>query len=96
VVTCPPKFIDEVINLPDAPKIKFEKDCIHRDIPKDVMDKLMRVPYFERAYAEDGYTRDEYNQHPALERTAAQFSKATQDMVDFADKCVKAGACSFK
>jgi transaldolase len=96
VVTCPPKFIDEVINLPDAPKIKFEKDRIHRDIPKDVMDKLMRVPYFERAYAEDGYTRDEYNQHPALQRTAEQFSKATQEMVDFSDKCLKAGACSFK
>jgi len=57
------------------------------------MDKLMRIPYFERAFAEDGYSRDEYNTHPALQRTAEQFSKATDEMVAFADKCLR-GACS--
>ena len=88
VVTCPPPFIDQVMNLEDEKTIVYETDKIHADIPKDVMDKLMRVPYFERAYAEDGYTRDEYNTHPALQRTAEQFSKATEDMVSFADKCL--------
>jgi len=88
VVTCPPKFIDQLINLEGADKIVFEKDRIHADIPKAVMDKLMRVPYFERAYAEDGYTRDEYNTHPALQRTAEQFSNATQEMVAFAGSCL--------
>ena len=91
VVTCPPTFIDQVINLPDQKKIVFAKDRILEDIPKDVMDKLMRIPYFERAYAFDGYTRDEYNTHPALQRTAEQFSKATQGMVDFAADCLKNG-----
>jgi len=45
--------------------------------------------YFERAYAADGYSRDEYNTHPALQRTAEQFSKATEGMVDFAANCLK-------
>lgn len=89
VVTCPPTFIDQVINLEDQDKIVFEKDRILADIPKDVMDKLMQVPYFERAYAADGYSRDEYNSHPALQRTADQFSKATEEMVAFADNCLK-------
>jgi hypothetical protein len=53
------------------------------------MDRLMQVPYFERAYAVDGYSRDEYNSHPALQRTASQFSKATEEMVAFADNCLK-------
>lgn len=88
VVTCPPSFIDEVINFPDQEKISFAKDRISRDIPKDVLDKLMRIPYFERAYAEDGYSRGEYNSHPSLVKTAQQFSKATEDMVDFAGKCL--------
>jgi transaldolase len=88
VVTCPPPFIDQVMNFEDQKAILYETDKIHADIPKDVMDKLMRVPYFERAYAEDGYTRDEYNTHPALQRTAEQFSKATEEMVSFADKCL--------
>ena len=88
VVTCPPTFIDQVINFPTQDKIVFEKDRILEDIPQKVMDKLMRIPYFERAYAEDGYTRDEYNTHPALQQTAEQFSKATEKMVDFASQCL--------
>ncbi len=88
IVTCPPGFIEQVLFLPDVEQITFEKDRILEDIPKDVMDKLMRVPYFERAYAEDGYSRDEYNSHPALERTAQQFSKATEEMVQFAAGCL--------
>lgn len=89
VVTCPPTFIDQIINFPDQKKIVFEEDKIHEDIPVDVMDKLMRIPYFEKAYAVDGYSRDEYNTHPALKRTAEQFSKATEEMVAFAGKCLE-------
>ena len=90
VMTCPPPFIDQVINFEGEKNIVYEADRIHADIPSDVMDKLMRVPYFERAYAEDGYTRDEYNTHPALQRTADQFSKATEEMVTFAGKTLSA------
>ena len=92
VVTCPPTFIAKVITLPGVEKITFEKDRILEDIPKELMDKLMRVPYFEKGSAEDGYTRDEYNTHPALQKTAEQFSKATEEMVDFAGRCLD-GAC---
>jgi len=88
VVTCPPSFIDAVINFEGEKDIVFEKDRIHAETPKDVMDKLMRIPYFERGYAVDGYTRDEYNTHPALQRTAEQFSKATDEMVSFAAGCL--------
>ncbi|MBU2226198.1 MAG: transaldolase family protein [Proteobacteria bacterium] len=90
VVTCPPSFIDEVINFPAPENISFVKDRISRDISPDILDKLMRIPYFERAYAEDGYTREEYNSHPSLVKTAQQFSKATEDMVEFAGKCLEA------
>jgi transaldolase len=88
VVTCPPTFIDEVIHFPGQEKIVFIKDRIDHEIPKDVLDKLLRIPYFERAYAEDGYARNEYNAHPSLVKTAQQFSKATDDMVEFAGKCI--------
>jgi len=89
VVTCPPSFIEKVLFLPGVEKITFEKDRILEDIPKDVLDKLMRVPYFERGYAADGYTRDEYNTHPSLQKTAEQFSKATWEMVEFAGRCLE-------
>ena len=92
VVTCPPSLIDEVINFPHREDIKFEENRIAVDPPKEVMDKLMRIPYFSRAYDEDGYTRAEYNTHPALVRTHEAFSKATNEMVAFADSCLK-GNC---
>ena len=90
VVTCPPSFIDQVMNFEGEKDIIFEKDRIHANTPKDVIDKLMRIPYFEKAYAVDGYSRDEYNTHPALQRTAEQFSKATEEMVAFAGKSLRA------
>ena len=93
VLTCPPTFIDKVLFMPGVEKISFKKDQILEDIPSELMDKLMRVLYFERGYAEDGYTRDEYNTLPALQRTAEQFSKATDEMVDFAGKCLEGSAC---
>lgn len=92
IITCPPSLIDEVINFPDPEDIKFQEGRIDVDPPKEVMDKLMRIPYFERAYEEDGYTRDEYNTHPALVKTAEAFSKATNEMVAFAGSCLK-GDC---
>ena len=92
VVTCPPSLIDEVINFPHPEDIVFQENRIDVDPPKDVMDKLMRIPYFERAYDENGYTRQEYNTHPALVKTHAAFSKATNEMVAFADSCLK-GNC---
>jgi hypothetical protein len=52
------------------------------------MDKLMRIPYFEKGYAEDGYTPEEFNSHPALLATAKEFGGATQEMVDFVAKRV--------
>ena len=90
VVTCPPSFIDKVIFLPGVEKIDFEKDRILEDIPRDLMDKLMRVPYFEKGYADDGYSRDDYSTIIPLQKTAEQFSKATEEMVAFAGKCIEA------
>ena len=92
VVTCPPSLIDEVINFPHPEDIKFKPNQIDVDPPADVMEKLLKIPYFERAYDENGYTRAEYNTHPALVKTHEAFSKATNEMVAFADSCLK-GNC---
>jgi transaldolase len=93
VVTLPPPLIDELLFFPTPEDITFNGNAIWEDAPKDVMDKLLRVPYFARAYDENGYTRDEYNTHPALVKTAEQFSKATNDMVEFAGSCLE-GSCA--
>ncbi len=89
VVTCPPSFIAKVLLMPDVDKIIFEKDRIHQDIPQDLIDKLMKVPYFAKGYAVDGYSRDEYATISPLQKTAEQFSNATNEMVEFAGRCLE-------
>ena len=59
---------------------------IEDDVPKAVLDRLLRIPYFEKAYHEDGLTPEEFNTHTALKATATEFSKATEGMVDFVAK----------
>jgi transaldolase len=89
VVTCPPGYIDQIINFDNQSAIVFEADTIERDIPKAVFDRLMKIPYFEKAYDENGYRPEEFNSHPSLVKTADQFAKATEKAVAFAEKCLK-------
>jgi transaldolase len=90
VITCPPSFIEGVFEFLDGTEFR---PLIDEEVPKAVLDKLVQIPYFERAYREDGYTPDEFNSHPALVATAVEFSKATEGMVDFVAKrlAVKCG-----
>ena len=84
VVTCPPSFIEKLLTFKDRDKVRFEPGRIDEEIPVEVMDKLLRIPYFEKGYAEDGYRREEYNHHPALQKSADGFCEATNKMVTFA------------
>jgi transaldolase len=85
VYTCPPPYLEGL--LFKAQHLAFH-DQINDPVPEKVMEKLMRIPYFEKGYAEDGYTPEEFNSHPALLATAKEFSGATQEMVDFVAKRV--------
>ncbi len=83
VFTCPPSFIEGVFQSLDGTEFKSRID---EEVPPAVLDKLLRIPYFEKAYHEDGFTPDQFITHPALVATATEFSKATEGMVDFVAK----------
>lgn len=80
VYTLPPSFIETL--LLDVPGLEFSRQW-DEPIPPDVLSRLLRIPYFERGYREDGYSNGEFNAHPALVATAREFSAATRGMVDF-------------
>jgi transaldolase len=80
VFTCPPPFIEATFEALEETEFRSEID---EEVPKTVLEKLLRIPYFEKAYQEDGLTPDEFNRHPALVATEIEFSKATEGMVDF-------------
>ena len=85
VYTCPPPYIEGL--LEKGNHLEFSNQ-IEEPVPKEVIDKLIKIPYFKRGYAEDGYKSEEFNTHPALVATAVEFSGATQSMVDFVAKRV--------
>jgi transaldolase len=85
VYTCPPPYIEGL--LEKGQHIEFSNQ-IEEPVPGKILEKLMKIPYFRRGYTEDGYTPDEFNQHPALVATAKEFSEATQSMVDFVSRRV--------
>jgi transaldolase len=89
VYTCPPSFLEGL--LLRGSHLEFS-DRHAEPPPPRVMDKLLRIPYFERGFREDGYSAPEFNTHRALVTTAREFSGATQVMVDFIAKRV-AAAC---
>jgi transaldolase len=85
VYTCPPPYIEGL--LEKGNHLEFSNQ-IEEPVPKEVIDKLMKIPYFKKGYAEDGYKPEEFNTHAALVATAVEFSGATQAMVDFVAKRV--------
>jgi transaldolase len=83
VFTCPPSFIEGIFEYLDQTEFRPQMD---EEVPRAVLDKLLRIPYFEKAYREDGLTPDEFHSHTAMMVTAKEFSKATEEMVDFVAK----------
>jgi len=80
VYTCPPKFIKVLIlNYDD---LEFSNQ-IEEEPPKEVLGRLLKIPYFAQAYFEDGLTEDEFIRHPSVVATAKEFSNRTLEMINF-------------
>ena len=82
VYTCPPKYIQELMDAEDKLK-PFSPEAIHEPIPQKTLEKLLRIPYFVEAYEPDGMTPEQFNKQGAVVATAAEFAKATRATVDF-------------
>ncbi len=57
---------------------------IAEPVPAPVLDRLLRLPYFAAAYAEDGLAPQDFVHHPALRITAAAFAEAMDRVEAFA------------
>ena len=82
VYTCPPKYIAQLMEVEDRLR-PFDPEAIHEPPPQKTLDKLLKLPYFAKAYEPEGMLPDEFNHQAALIATAAEFSGATRGMVDF-------------
>jgi transaldolase len=53
---------------------------IDSEVPAEVLEKLLRVPYFAAAYDEHGIAPEDFLTHPAVVETGTAFAQATADL----------------
>ena len=79
VFTCPPSYLKDMWELDK--NLEF-KPTIVEEIPGDVMEKLLKVPYFAEAYVEEMDHERFATLAPTI-FTTDQFSKATEKTIEF-------------
>jgi transaldolase len=74
-------FIEAYSDVPIEPQID-------EPVPDDVLERLLRIPYFAEAYDEHGIAPEDFAKHPALQATAASFREAMERIEAFAENCI--------
>jgi transaldolase len=72
VYTCPPYVLEPLFDIGED--LVFEPE-IEKEVPRDVMDKLLKIPYCIQAYDPNGLALEQFNDHPSTVRTVDAFSK---------------------
>jgi len=75
-------FISAYGDLPLEPQID-------EPVPEEVLERLLRIPYFAEAYDEGGIAPQDFVRHPALDVTATSFSEAMAEIEAFAAKSLR-------
>jgi len=81
VITCPPKFLKRL--LIDEIDFESERSGIEAEIPGELIEKLMKVEYFSKAYSVNGFKRDEYVNLIPFKKTLRQHKDAIFEMLSF-------------
>ncbi|KPA17960.1 transaldolase, partial [Candidatus Magnetomorum sp. HK-1] len=79
IITCPPMIFEQLLFQ------NFDIDLranIEDEIPSVVMDKLIQIEYFNKAYSEEGYNYETYNKILPLKKTLKEHSIATNEMIN--------------
>ncbi|RMF27452.1 MAG: transaldolase, partial [Chloroflexi bacterium] len=80
VFTFPPYVLEPLFAIGDD--LHFRPQ-IEEEVPEEVMDKLIRIPYVIQAYDPNGMALEQFNTHPATLYTIEQFSKAASGLEAF-------------
>jgi len=80
VYTVPPKVIGHIMMYYRDKEITANWE---RPVPQEMIDKLSQVDYFRRAYAEDGYDVEQFNEIPSVSENEADFLGAAKEMIEY-------------
>lgn len=56
---------------------------IEEEVPEEVLDKLLRIPYFIQAYEENALSPEEFINYPSTQETAISFSQAMDELEEY-------------
>lgn len=80
VYTCPPYVLEPLFEIGDDLTFRSE---IEEEIPSEVLDKLMKIPYCLQAYDPNGLALEQFNDHPSTISTIETFSKGFAGLEKF-------------
>ncbi len=80
VYTCPPYVLEPLFGL--GAELDFKAE-IENDVPREVLDKALKIPYCIQAYDPNGLELEQFNDHPATLDTVQAFSKGFSSLEDF-------------
>jgi transaldolase len=83
VYTCPPYVLEPLFGFGDD--LIFQPE-IEEEVPREVMDKLMKIPYCLQAYDPNGLALEQFNDHPSTISTVETFSKGFAGLEGFIEE----------
>jgi len=84
VFTMPPYVLEPLFEFGD--NLNFRQEAIGEEVPAEVMNKPIKIPYVIQAYEPNGLSLEQFNNHPATAYTIGGFSKASQGLEDYVSK----------
>jgi len=83
VYTCPPYVLEPLFEMGDDLLFRPE---IEEEVPTEVMDRLLKIPYCIQAYDPNGLELEQFNDHPATVSTVENFSKGFAGLEGFIEE----------
>jgi len=80
VYTCPPYVLEPLFELDDSLNFRPE---IEEEVPQQILDKMLTLPYCIQAYDPNGLSLEQFNIHPATVSTVETFTKGFSSLEAF-------------
>lgn len=80
IYTCPPYVLEPLFDY--GGDMNFQQE-IDQEVPQEVLDKLLKIPYCIQAYDPNGQALEQFNDHPSTVSTVAAFSKGFEGVEGF-------------
>ncbi|MBC7334033.1 MAG: hypothetical protein H5T85_06225, partial [Actinobacteria bacterium] len=83
VYTINPEMIEDFMRIY---KDKEILSYIDEPVPDEIMDKLLKIPYFRAGYEVDGIRKEDFINHPSFVFTREEFSGSMKEIEEYVVK----------